>query len=297
MLFQALALTAATAASALSIAPRQAITSFDSSPISFEFPAGREGFSAADANDAPCGGRPLGARTNFPLVGGDIALLQLANARNLNIMYTNETNPDRFHAFGSYTNSIVDIGPGHYCAEGPDFGSLGFEAGDVATLLLIYQLDEAETYFYQCADVSLVETASFVAPEFTCGNYTSTLQIASEADSLKIDPIEPGTGVMPSDHPAIGDATPSSTAGVTAQTPSTSSGSNESNNNSSSSSSGLSAAAGGGIGAAVAIAVLFGLAALAYGAGYVRFGKKRAMLAQDDESVTSTQRAKMVSRA
>jgi hypothetical protein len=144
--------------------------------------------------------------------------------------------------------------------------------------------------------VSLVETASFVAPEFTCGNYTSTLQIASEADSLNIDPIEPGTGVMPSDHPAIGDATPSSTAGVTAQTPSTSSGSNESNN-SSSSSSGLSAAAGGGIGAAVAIAVLFGLAALAYGAGYVRFGKKRAMLAQDDESMTSTQRAKMVSRA
>jgi len=136
------------------------------------------------------------------------------------------------------------------------------------TLLAIYQLDSSSRdFFYQCADIRLVDSASFTQPEHVCGNYTSTLDVASTADSLQLngdDFTDASAGTTYQDnHPAVGNETSTSTDSAS-----------DSASASSSSSSGLSPAAGGGIGAAVAIVVLAALVAAAHFAGYVRFGKQ-----------------------
>jgi len=136
------------------------------------------------------------------------------------------------------------------------------------TLLAIYQLDSSSRdFFYQCADIRLVDSTSFTQPEHVCGNYTSTLDVASAADSLKLngdDFTEASAGTTYQDnHPVVSNETTTSTDSAS-----------DSTSASSSSSSALSPAAGGGIGAGVAIVVLAALAAAAYFAGYVRFGKQ-----------------------
>jgi hypothetical protein len=102
-------------------------------------------------------------------------------------------------------------------------------------------------------------------PEHVCGNYTSTLDVASADDSLKLDGADftdaSAGNTYQDNHPDVEGSNSTDSA-------------SESSSSESSSSSGLSPAAGGGIGAAVAIVVFAALAAAAYFAGYVRFGKK-----------------------
>jgi hypothetical protein len=200
----------------------------------------------------------------------------LTNVHNVNILYALEANPGKFHDFSTYSNSLNSLGAGHYCSSGPDFGALGATAGQDVTLLAIYQLDNSSrNFFYQCADVRLVDSSSFTQPEHVCGNYTSTLDVASADESLKLDGADfseasAGNADYQDNHPVVeGDGSSSSTDSATDST-------------SSSSSSGLSPAAGGGIGAAVAIVVLVALAAAAYFAGYVRFGKQQKKRATGD---------------
>jgi len=213
-------------------------------------------------------------RTKFPLTGGDVSLTQSTNIDNLNILWYKGDNPTKFHSFSTYTNTITDIAAGHYCAPGPDFTSLGFSSGDLATLLLIYSLDGQETFYYQCADVELVDTASFTEPSFVCGNYTSELKVASSEDSLKLgtDMVQAmGTGMV---HPSTGAAAAATAAA------------NANSNSHSAKSSGLTAAQGGGIGAGVTLAVVALLLGALYAVGRVHFGRRQVTL--DDSSSTNS---------
>ncbi|OCF32822.1 hypothetical protein I316_05458 [Kwoniella heveanensis BCC8398] len=268
MLFQAITVSAvAVVASAISIDRRAAITDFTSSPVGFSWPPAR-GFSADTATKAPCGGFAAGTRADYPVNGGEIALTSRAQVDNVNILWTNESDPTRFHSFSTYAHSLLDLGAGHYCQSAPDFASLGFNEGDDATLMIMYQLENSTTdYYYECADIKLVAADGFRASQqYVCGNYTSTLNEASEDESMK-----------------VGSTKSSSTTSAPVSVASETSSASESES-SSSSDSGISAAAGGGIGAAVAIVVIAVLAAGAYVAGYVRFGKKQPVVLADHAS-------------
>lgn len=209
-----------------------------------------------------------------------MSFLQLTDVHNVNILYALEAQPDKFHDFSTFTNSITSLGAGHYCAPGPDFSSLGGTVGQDVTLLAIYQLDEtSRDFYYQCADVRLVESAGFVQPEHTCGNFTTNLDVASGDDSLKLNgddftEASSGNSGYTDNHPVV-----NGTDDGVAATDSSSSAS---------SSSTLSPAAGGGIGAAVAVVVLAALAAAAYFAGYVRFGKQQKKRAVTGDNVSET---------
>lgn len=212
-----------------------------------------------------------------------MSFLQLTDVHNVNVMYALEANPDKFHDFSTFTNSITSLGAGHYCAPGPDFASLGGSVGQDVTLLAIYQLDNSSrNFFYQCADVKLVESAGFTQPQHTCGNWTTNLDVASADDSLKLNGndftnADAGNSGYMDNHPEVDGVDTSSTG-------------SSSDSSSSSSSSSLSPAAGGGIGAAVAIVVVAALAVAAYFAGYVRFGKqqKKRNVTGDNVSETSS---------
>ncbi|WWC86546.1 uncharacterized protein L201_001423 [Kwoniella dendrophila CBS 6074] len=270
MLFQTLVFSAAaTIATAISVDRRAAITDFNgTSPIDFSWPPGRE-FSSSTATKAPCGGSPAGTRASYPLSGGEIALTTKTLVDGVNILWTNETDPSRFHAFSTYTNTLSELGAGHYCQAAPDFSSLGLKAGDDVTLMIMYNLDGVTDNYYYCADVNLVATDEFKPSEqYMCSNLTSTIYEASSDDSMKVGQTSSSSSTTSSDTTSSEIAQPSVTSG----------------NSSSNSSSGISGAAGGGIGAAVTIVVIAALAAAAYVSGYVRFGKKRPVVLEDHAS-------------
>lgn len=208
-----------------------------------------------------------------------MSFLQQTDVHNVNILYALDGNPDKFHDFSTYSNSLNSLGAGHYCSPGPDFSSLGASAGQDVTLLAIYQLDNSSrNFFYQCADIRLVDSSSFTQPEHLCGNFTTNLDVASSDDSLKLNgddftDASGGNSGYTDNHPVVGDD---------ADSTSTTSNGDSSSSSSSSSSSTLSPAAGGGIGAAVAVVVVAALAAAAYYAGYVRFGKQQNQRATAD---------------
>lgn len=212
---------------------------------------------------------------------GQISLLQETAVDDLNFLWYKGSNPTKFHEFSTYTNTIADIGAGHYCGHAPDFSSLGFVDGDVATLLLIYYLDGQKEWYYQCADVKLVETSSYVkTADYVCGNYTSELEVASEADSLQLNGGSSLTSAtMPADmvHPTTGAA--AAAASVTGSSSSSSSVNTD---------SGLSAAEGGGIGAGVTFGVIALILAALYATGRVHFGRRNAPVSLDSSSSSSS---------
>ncbi|KAK6906016.1 hypothetical protein I203_106851 [Kwoniella mangroviensis CBS 8507] len=266
MLLQSLLIaTSISAAFAISINRRAAITDFDTSPIDFSFPAGRT-FNATTATTAPCGGSPAGVRADYPLTGGDISLTSKTLLDTVNILWTNETDPTRFHAFSTYTNTLSELGSGHYCQPAPDFASFGLKAGDDVTLMIMYNLEGVSDNYYYCADINLVSAEGFTPSEqYMCSNLTSSLQVASAEDSMQVGT----TSATTSSGTTNDDASQTSTSGATEAVPRN---------------SGLSAAAGGGIGAAVTIVVLASVAGAAYVCGYVRLGKKRAVVLADHAS-------------
>lgn len=191
MLLAALFATAASAA---------VITDFSDSPVDFTFPPGRTGWTGDKAATAPCGGAPVGVRTKYPLTGGEIAMAQKTKADDVTLLYA-RGNPTRFHDFATFgKNTIEDLGVGHFCTSGPNFASLGFKAGDEATLLTIYNLDDGKQTYYHCADVELVDTASFTKPKYACGNYTTELEVADDDDSVSLTAGPQGS--LPAGHAA-----------------------------------------------------------------------------------------------
>ncbi|WWC58873.1 uncharacterized protein I303_101418 [Kwoniella dejecticola CBS 10117] len=267
MLVRSIIVSAAAASlvSAISIERREAITDFNgTSPIGFAWPPGRD-FNVSSATKAPCGGSPAGSRTSYPLTGGDISLTSKTLLDNLNVLWTNETDPTRFHAFSTYTNSLTELGAGHYCQPGPDFASFGLKAGDDVTLMLMYNLEDNADNYYYCADITLTSAQGFTPSEnYMCSNLTSSIQEASSQDSMKVGQTSSSSESTSSEIPQATSADSSQTAG--------------------SSSNGLSAAAGGGIGASVSIVVVALLVAAAYVMGYIRFGKKKQVILGDHAS-------------
>lgn len=114
---------------------------------------------------------------------------------------------------------MQDIGSGGYCTAGPDFAALGMAAGDVATLMVFYQLDGAETYYYHCADVQLVAESSFTKPSYTCANATD-VQIAASNDTLSMSGWS--SGMAPTATASSGSHASSSAAAAAASSSSTS---------------------------------------------------------------------------
>lgn len=278
------------AVQAMAIEKRATITDFSTSPLGWAYPRGRAGFTAGSATTAPCGGMaPSSNRTQFPLSGGEISLVQMTELEGVNILYVQDPNPERFHSFLTYTNSITKIGSGHFCTAAPNFANAGLKAGDDVTMLAIYQLSGQDTYYYQCADITLTEASSYTAPDYVCGNYTRTLEIAGQDQSY--------TSGGSSETAGFGGET-GSTGGKNPHTDGTIGydGTSTTDNNgqatgssaSSNSNSGLSAAAGGGIGAAAAVVVLLAALAVAKFTGFVRFGKKQDRVTRDDVSEASS---------
>ncbi|WVQ62907.1 uncharacterized protein L199_001056 [Kwoniella botswanensis] len=181
-----IALSAVSLAQATAVLPRAAsITEFSTSPVEFVYPSPRSGYLANNASAYPCGGSPLGERTSYPLSGGKVSLDVDTLASNVNLLYSNNSNPSTFHEFSTFANSILDVSDGGWCGNGPNFEEVGLAAGSNATLLVIYQLYGNKTYFYHCADISLVAVNSYTAPsDLTCSNSSAVLETASGEDSM-----------------------------------------------------------------------------------------------------------------
>ncbi|WVW79833.1 hypothetical protein I302_101803 [Kwoniella bestiolae CBS 10118] len=180
------ALSVISLAQATAVLPRAAsITEFSTSPVEFVYPPPRSGYLASNASAYPCGGSPLGERTSYPLTGGKVSLDVDTLAANVNLLYSNNSNPSTFHEFSTFANTLLDVSDGGWCGNGPNFEELGLSAGSDATLLVIYQLYGNKTYFYHCADISLVAVNSYTAPsDLTCSNSSAVLETASGEDSM-----------------------------------------------------------------------------------------------------------------
>jgi hypothetical protein len=217
-----------------------------------------------------CSGSSLGERAAYPLTGGQISLSQAAAVDNINFLWTKDVTaqPHEFKTYGEPT--VVDAEAGHVCAKGPDFASLGFKAGDDATIMVMYQADGPprrgtdKRWQYLCADVKL--TDSWTQPaDYGCNN-VGDIRLAQSDEVMNLtissDPNQNGKKKGGS-----GDAQ-AATAEI--------------------SSSGLSSAEAGGIGAGVTAGVfLLALGAL-FAMGY-RFSKKsKRTHVHDDASSTSS---------
>ncbi|GAA5892313.1 hypothetical protein JCM6882_003636 [Rhodosporidiobolus microsporus] len=265
-------LAAASIAQAASIAKRaDIIADYSSNPLTFAYPSPRAGFSAAEAADYPCGGRSAtSSRQSFPLTGGQVVVDSDTIVSNVNLLWSPNAEPTTFHEFSTFANTILDMSTGTACMEGPDFSALGLSEGATPTLLAIYQLYGNSTYFYTCADVSLVAASSYTAPSYTCSNTSALFAVASDADSMVLagSDYERAQGGVDGQTVALVAATAAAEAATVTVTP-TSVAAASSNKD-----DGLSAAAGGGIGAGVTIAVFLALLALGAFTGFLRFGKK-----------------------
>ena len=109
--------------------------------VDVEYPPMRTNTDHTQNFKGPCSGSSLGERTEFPLTGGKIFLSQRKAVDNINFLWTGDVSkePHEFQTYGDPT--IVDASAGHVCADGPDFASLGFKAGDVATLMVTHETE------------------------------------------------------------------------------------------------------------------------------------------------------------
>ncbi|KAM0746483.1 hypothetical protein T439DRAFT_383913 [Meredithblackwellia eburnea MCA 4105] len=130
-------------------------TNISGSPTGFKQPPAR-GWSDATDSYSPCGGKALGNRTTFPLSGGQISILSYVDGDDLQFRYSTSSNPTNNSDFHDLLPQIPAVYGGHHCYAAPDFAtSFGLAAGQNVTLQVVYE----------CADVTLVETANWVAPE------------------------------------------------------------------------------------------------------------------------------------
>jgi hypothetical protein len=74
------------------------------------------------------------------LAGGEIALSSQTLAANVNLLYVKETDPQLFHDFSTFTDSVLVMSVGDYCVQAPDFAAKGLSAGDNVTLLVIWKV-------------------------------------------------------------------------------------------------------------------------------------------------------------
>ncbi|BGP37240.1 hypothetical protein JCM10450v2_001150 [Rhodotorula kratochvilovae] len=164
----------ASSAAALALEPRAAPTEAPGA-VGFAFPPLR-GWSQGSASDEPCGGFERQGTTNYPMSGGDVLLKLLRDTHKIQVSY-GIGNPTTEAAFQPLAPVIDYAYSGSQCFKAPDFASLGAKAGDTVTLQVTGQTGPKNTTVYQCADITLVDTASFVKTEtYTCANVTASTQ-------------------------------------------------------------------------------------------------------------------------
>ncbi|KAM0788936.1 hypothetical protein ACM66B_003011 [Microbotryomycetes sp. NB124-2] len=163
MLVQAIALLLPLASVIAVPVLEERATSLKGSAVTWKIPTGRPWDDALDSR-GPCGGAALGAREDFPLTGGRMSVLVRADADDLEINYSTESNPTKNGQFKmaihGFTNTTFR---GHHCLAGPDFAALGLKAGDQITLQTKWRAGTKDTILYSCADVTLVDPANYVS--------------------------------------------------------------------------------------------------------------------------------------
>lgn len=233
----------------------------DGPSVDVEFPPMRENTDHSQTFKGPCSGSSLGERTEFPLSGGKIFLSQRKAVDNINFLWTGDVSqePHEFKTYGEET--VIDAESGHVCADGPDFASLGFKAGDVATLMVMYQADGPpkkgtdKRWQYLCSDVKLTDDKSVGAD--VCVN-AGEQRIAQPDEIMNV--------TLSSDFSQNGNK-----KGAAAQ-----------------SSSGLSPTEAGGIGAGVTVGAFLLLAGLLFALGFRLKKKSKQRIIMDDSSSTSS---------
>ncbi|KXH64266.1 hypothetical protein CSAL01_13372 [Colletotrichum salicis] len=134
-------------------------------PAAFMWPADRVWSGDMD-NQAPCGSKSgVANRTEFPLVGGKVALVAQDDYYNSKISISYQNDPISNSDFTTLIEerSVSDLNPGHTCVNVPNPPS-SVAAGSNATLQIIYRADWDAPHnqtFYACADITYVEAATF----------------------------------------------------------------------------------------------------------------------------------------
>lgn len=237
--------------------------------VSFMFPDGREPVEGS-YHKQPCGTSPVGTITDYPLTGGKISMGQSSATDNVNFLWSKFVDGDdyEFKTYGAPT--VVDLSSGHFCSQGPDFSSLGFKAGDKATLMVMYQADGPPSksfnkrWNFQCADVQLVD--NWVEPSsFMCANYGNGTRVGTAEQTMDVT-------VSPESMPNAGQGGGSASSAQVDMAP----------------------VKAGGIGAGVTVGVfLLALGAL-WACGLLRLGKKQNIQIHDDRSSVSSMPVKQV---
>ncbi|KAI5477177.1 hypothetical protein MNV49_006621 [Pseudohyphozyma bogoriensis] len=155
--------------------PRSNLTA---SAVGFHMPAPRAWRDDSDSK-GPCGG----AR------GGQISLLNRRDGDDVQIRYSTKADPTKNSDFKELVPTQNELYRGHYCFNiSTDFASVdGVAAGAPMTLQVIYKAGVDDTTLYQCADVNLVDAATYTMPHgLYCINghlQTETVDLESYADS------------------------------------------------------------------------------------------------------------------
>ncbi|KAJ9137038.1 Cytokine inducing-glycoprotein [Pleurostoma richardsiae] len=144
-------------------------------PAAFLWPSDRV-WSAALDNTAPCGSvAQVTNRTDFPLTGGYVALVDQEEAYDvqISISYSEEPSSNSDFSVMVSSQSLQDLYMGHTCVSVPNAPS-SVTAGTNATLQVQYisQWDTSSNQtFYACADITYISAADFTANEW-CFNAT-----------------------------------------------------------------------------------------------------------------------------
>lgn len=144
-------------------------------PAAFMWPPDRE-WSANMDNTAPCGtSQGVGNRTDFPLTGGAVALVDQDEGYDVQLSISYQNDPQSNADFNVLiaSSNLKELAEGHTCvsiANPPDTVS----AGSNATLQIIYTADfdsPQNQTFYACADITYVLNSDFTT-SIPCFNAT-----------------------------------------------------------------------------------------------------------------------------
>ncbi|KAJ6260026.1 hypothetical protein Dda_5671 [Drechslerella dactyloides] len=143
-------------------------------PVAFLWPEDRPWSAAAD-NTAPCGSTsgPMN-RTEFPLVGGAVALTIADDAYNVAFRIAYGNDPKSQSDFRTFVPSEVKaVEAGHQCYKAPTISNVA--DGTNATIQLEYWSNDSgrDESFYACADITIVSATAFT-DSIPCFNVTAT---------------------------------------------------------------------------------------------------------------------------
>ncbi|KAL7009106.1 hypothetical protein EMMF5_001304 [Cystobasidiomycetes sp. EMM_F5] len=121
--------------------------------------------------------------------GGNLSYVVRADANRLAFNYATDPNANSNSQFTMLTHEAsTTTYRGHHCGAAPDFAALGFKAGQQLTIQARWTAGTKQTTLYQCADITLVDRALYVAPAgamcFTGALTTATVDNNDYTDDL-----------------------------------------------------------------------------------------------------------------